>query len=27
LKLDYGAFALEAKLKRLDLLPTPACPN
>jgi hypothetical protein len=27
LKLDYGAFALEAKLKRLDLLPTPACPK
>jgi len=27
LKLDYGAFALQAKLKRLDLLPTPACPN
>jgi hypothetical protein len=25
LKLDYGAFALQAKLKRLDLLPIPAC--
>ena len=27
LKLDYGAFALQAKLKRLDLMPVPACPN
>ena len=27
LKLDYGAFALKAKLTRLDLLPTPACPD
>jgi len=25
LKLDYGAYALSAKLKRLELLPTPAC--
>ena len=27
LKLDYGPFALKAKLKRLNLLPTPACPD
>jgi hypothetical protein len=27
LKLNYGAFALQAKLKRLDLLPIPACPD
>ena len=25
LKLDYGTFALSAKLKRLDLTPTPTC--
>jgi hypothetical protein len=25
LKLDYGTFALSAKLKRLELLPAPAC--
>ena len=25
LKLDYGTFALSAKLKRLDLMPTPVC--
>lgn len=25
LKLDYGAFALQAKLKRFELLPTKAC--
>ena len=25
LKLDYGAYALSAKLARLELLPTPAC--
>jgi EipB-like len=27
LKLDYGAFALSAKLKSLALLPTPTCKN
>lgn len=27
LKLDYGAFALKAKLKRLDLMPAPDCKN
>ena len=25
LKLDYGAFALTAKLSKLELLPTPTC--
>jgi hypothetical protein len=27
LKLDYGAFALSAKLKGLELMPAPACKN
>ncbi len=27
LKLDYGAFALSAKLSKLEMLPTPACPK
>jgi hypothetical protein len=25
LKLDYGAFALHARLRKLEILPTPAC--
>jgi hypothetical protein len=25
LKLDYGAFALRARLRKLEILPTPAC--
>ena len=25
LKLDYGSFALTAKLRKLEMLPTPSC--
>ena len=27
LKLDYGSFALTAKLSKLEILPTPSCPK